>query len=108
MLSRTGVLVVGVTSVARGSEGEIERASEREGESLRAARLVCPACPRHPTLWVLQRVSATCLRKALDIPFYRHKEMPSCTRGCSYVLSWLAEKRLEPCRRAIVAIGEVP
>jgi hypothetical protein len=38
-----------------------------------------------------------CPRKALDIPFYRYKEMPSCTRGCSYVLSWLAEKRLEPC-----------
>jgi hypothetical protein len=30
MLSRTGVLVVGVTSVARGSEGE----SERERESV--------------------------------------------------------------------------
>jgi hypothetical protein len=30
MLSRTGVLVVGVTSVARGSEGENERERERE------------------------------------------------------------------------------
>jgi hypothetical protein len=28
--------------------------------------------------------------------------------GCSYVLTWLAEKRLEPCTRAIVAVGEVP
>jgi hypothetical protein len=81
MLSRTGVLVVGVTSVARGSEGE------RERESLRVACLVCPACPRRPTLLVLQRLSTTCLREALDIPFYRYKEMPSCTRGCSYVLS---------------------
>jgi hypothetical protein len=48
------------------------------------------------------------LRKALDIPFYRYKEMPSCTRGCSYVLTWLAEKRLEPCTRANMAVGEVP
>jgi hypothetical protein len=93
MLSRTGVLVVGVTSVARGSEGET-----RERESLRAACLVCPACPRRPT----------CLRKALDIPFYRYKEMPSYTMGCSYVITWLAEKRLEPCTRANVAVGEVP
>ena len=35
MLSRTGVLVVGVTSVARGSEGESER--ERGRESLRVS-----------------------------------------------------------------------
>jgi hypothetical protein len=26
----------------------------------------------------------------------------------SYVLTWLAEKRLEPCIRANVAVGEVP
>jgi hypothetical protein len=110
MLSRTGVLVVGVTSVARGSEGENEREREREREreSLRAACLVCPACPRRPTLSVLQRVSATCLRKALDIPFYRYKEMPSCTMGCSCELTWPSEKRLEPCTRANVAVGEVP
>jgi hypothetical protein len=50
----------------------------------------------------VQRVSTTCLRKALDIPFYRYKEMPNCKRGCSYVLSWLAEKRLEPYRRTTV------
>jgi hypothetical protein len=56
---------------------------------------------------VSQRVS-TCLRKALDIPFYRYKEMPSCTIGCSYVLTWLAEKRLEPRTCANVAVGEVP
>jgi hypothetical protein len=47
-------------------------------------------------------------RKALDIPFYRYKEMPSCTMGCSYVLSWLAEKRLQPCTCANVAAREVP
>jgi hypothetical protein len=87
-----------------------------------------PVYPRRPTLSMLQRlpttsnvyprratcvhdvqrVSTTCLTKALDIPFYRYKETPSCTRGCSYVLSWLVEKRLEPCTRANVAVGEVP
>jgi hypothetical protein len=106
MLSRTGVLIVGVTSVVR--ERGRERVRERGRESLRAACLVCPACPRRPTLSVLQRLPTTCLRKALDIPFYRYKEMPSCTRGCSYVLSWLAEKRLEPCTQANVAVGEAP
>jgi hypothetical protein len=95
MLSRTGVLVVGVTSVVR--ERGRERVRERGRASLRAACLVCPACPRRPTLSVLQRLSTTCLRKALDIPFYRYK-----------VLSWLAEKRLEPCTRANVAVEEVP
>jgi hypothetical protein len=75
MLSRAGVLVVGVTSVA-------------------------PATCVHDV--------ATCLRKALDIPFYRYKEMPSCTMGCSCELLWPSEKRLEPCRRAIVAVEEAP
>jgi hypothetical protein len=28
--------------------------------------------------------------------------------GCSYVLVWLAEKRLELCTRANVVVGEVP
>jgi hypothetical protein len=83
------------------------REREREGESpcgslsqrqrIVSTRLpVCPP-PRPPLL-----------RKTLDIPFYRNKEMPNCTMGCSYVLTWLAEKRLEPCTRAIVAVGEVP
>jgi hypothetical protein len=44
----------------------------------------------------------------MDIPFYRYKEMSSCTTGCSYALTWLAGKCLEPCTRAIVAVGEVP
>jgi hypothetical protein len=42
MLSRTGVLVVGVTSVARGSEGESERERERERVSVCClSRLPC-------------------------------------------------------------------
>jgi hypothetical protein len=101
MLSRTGVLLVGVTSVARGSEGESERESPCLNVNVWCQR-VSLSVPG------VQRVSATCLRKALDIPFYRHKEMPSCIMGCSYVLTWLAKKRLEPCTRAIVAVGEVP
>jgi hypothetical protein len=48
------------------------------------------------------------LWKALDIPFYRYKEMPSCTMGCSYELTWLAGKCLEPCTYTNVAVGEVP
>jgi hypothetical protein len=67
MLSRTGVLVVGVTSIARGSEGESEREREREGESpfVSLSQRLSSTSP----MW--QRVSATCLRKALDTPFYR-------------------------------------
>jgi hypothetical protein len=94
------------------------RARERERESLRAAYLVCPASLCSPYVNVLrQRAStcvnvcrclSTCLRKALDIPFYRYKEMPSCTMGCRYMLMWLAEKCLEPCTCANVAVGEVP
>jgi hypothetical protein len=98
----------GARSRYKRREGARARARERDTESLRAACLVCPTCPRRPTLSVLQRLSTTCLRKALDIPFYRYKEMPSCTRGCSYVLSWLAEKRLEPCTRASVTVRKVP
>jgi hypothetical protein len=63
---------------------------------------------RRPTLSALPRLSATCLRKALDIPFYRYKEMPSCIMGCSCELTWPSEKRLEPYTRANVAVGEVP
>jgi hypothetical protein len=112
MLSRTGVLVVGVTSVARESEGENERQRERVSACClsRLPRLSSTSnvvsvatCVRD-----VVRVSTTCLRKALDIPFYRYKEMPSCTMGCSCELTWSSEKRLEPCTRANVVVGEVP
>jgi hypothetical protein len=95
MLSRTEVLVVGVTSVARGSEGESERERERVP--------VCLCLSSTPPVW--QRVSATCLRKALDIPFYRYKEMPNCTMGCSCELTWPSEKRLDPCRSTAVGVA---
>jgi hypothetical protein len=87
-----------------------EQARERERE--RVPTCLClnvnVLCQRvSPSVLDVQCLSTTCLRKALDIPFYRYKEMPSCTRGCSYVLSWLAEKRLEPCTRANMAVEEV-
>jgi hypothetical protein len=51
---------------------------------------------------------STPFRKALDIPFYRYKRCPTVHWGCSYVLMWLVEKRLEPCTRANMAVGDVP
>jgi hypothetical protein len=63
----------------------------------------------HPCVNVSPRLRvSTCLRKALDIPFYRYKEMPSCTMGCSYVLTWLTGKCLEPCIGTNVVVGEAP
>jgi hypothetical protein len=96
------------------SRGYKRRARERGRERERERERVSTCClSRLPRLSSMSNVDILhlvplCLRKALDIPFYRHKEMPSCTMGCSYVLTWLAEKRLEPCTRAIVAVGEVP
>jgi hypothetical protein len=80
MLSHTGVLVVGVTSVARGSEGESERERESPCVSLSQRQRIVSTC-------LPVSLSTTYPRKALDIPFYRYKEMPSCTMGCSYVLT---------------------
>jgi hypothetical protein len=64
MFSRTGVLVVGVTSVTRGSEGESERGRERESPCMLPVSSAlpvhdvqrcgcCNVCPRR------ERVSAT-------------------------------------------------
>jgi hypothetical protein len=86
-----------------------ERGRGREGERVPAC--LCLNVPLHPpsrlstTSPVWQRVSATCLRKALDIPFYRYKEMPSCTMGCSCELTWSSEKCLEPCRSTAVGVA---
>jgi hypothetical protein len=94
ILSCTGVLVVGVTSVARGRERASERERERERErefglevrrlSLLPPCLSCSTCLCSSSPYV--RALFACvipspLRKALDIPFYRYKEMPSCTMG---------------------------
>jgi hypothetical protein len=91
MLSCTGVLVVGVTSVA----GERERERERERKrgfglevsclSLPLPRLSYSAClclsASRVRVFVRAFFPSPSLRKALDIPFYRYKEMPNCTMG---------------------------
>jgi hypothetical protein len=93
MLSRTGVLVVGVTSVARGSKGESERESPVVNVFV-SSRAPAPA-------------STSPLRKALDIPFIDARRCPVVQRGVAmrYVAGG---KYLEPCTRANVAVGEVP
>jgi hypothetical protein len=104
---------------------ERERARERERERELGLPACLPLCirmslsPRPRIVSTSPRVNVrqcerflplppSLPRKAMDTPFYRYKEMPSCTMGCSYVLTWLAEKRLEPYTRANVAVGEVP
>jgi hypothetical protein len=74
ILSCTGVLVVGVTSIAR------ERWRERERESLRASVSVSTSTYCVNVSPHLSSCEPS-LRKALNISFYRYKEMPSCTMG---------------------------
>jgi hypothetical protein len=113
MLSRTGVLVVGVTSVARGSEGE----SERERESL----CVLPVSSA-PRVLDVQRCQCcnVCLRHVLGrpwtSPFIDTRRCPAvqggvamCYRGWRrsalspvHELMWPLEKCLEPCRSTAV------
>jgi hypothetical protein len=68
MLSRTGVLVVGVTSVVRGREGE------SKGERAPLSTCLCLHVPLRPP----QRPP---LRKALDIPFIDARRCPVVQRG---------------------------
>jgi hypothetical protein len=107
MLSHTGVLVVGVTSVAR------ERGREQERESL----CVRPSLPApHPMSTSCVNVNVSQrepehpppLGRPWTSPFIDTRRCPAVHWGCSYVLMWLAEKRLEPCRWANVAVGEAP
>jgi hypothetical protein len=136
VLSCTRVLVVGVTSLARERGRERESWRERERERVRpllvfsrpfAVRLlVSPAVRTYARMFVCSFLCppflSLPLSGALDTPFYRRKEMPSCTMGCSWELTWLEGKcpepctdnnmaiggRLESCRGGIVAVGEVP
>jgi hypothetical protein len=74
ILSCTGVLVVGVTSVAR----------ERVWPWSEPSELASSPPP-------------SSFGKVLDIPFYRYKEtIQLYIWGCSYVLTWQAEKCLSP------------
>jgi hypothetical protein len=81
--------------VSQDSKGESERAPANVGGVATSVRdfAWCVVC------------STTCLRKALDIPFYRYKEMPSCTMGCSCELTWPSEKCLEPYRSTAVGVA---
>jgi hypothetical protein len=77
MLSCTGVLVVGVTSVARVRERERGRGFGVEVRCLSwpPPRLSYSACLRSSP------IPCPCLRKALDIPFYIYKEMAQLYNG---------------------------
>jgi hypothetical protein len=102
MLSCTGVLVVGVTSVVRErvrSCGEVPELASAASLSPCVCSYVCLVCAR---------VFFPCLLGRLWMsPFIDTRRWPSCTMGCSYVLTWLAEKCLELCTCANVAVGEV-
>jgi hypothetical protein len=124
MLSCTGMLVVGVTSVA--GERERERV-RRRGFGLEASRLRL-SLPRL-SYSVCLRSSASCVRvfvRCTFVPFSLPLSSPPSpmgpwispfidTRrclavqwGCSYVLTWLAGKCLEPCTGNNVAVGGAP
>jgi hypothetical protein len=121
ILSCTGVLVVGVTSVARGRERERERERIRSwGEAPEfASSLSCSACLCSSSPCVCAPFSFVCVRACVHVrpcvralgrpwssPFIDTRRCPTVQRGCSYVLTWLAEKCLEPCTRANVVVGE--
>jgi hypothetical protein len=86
ILSCTGVLVVGVTSVARERGRERVRSCGEVPELASAASLLLCLPPLVPfSLRAFVRVSprlvSSPLRKALDIPFYRYKEMAQLYNG---------------------------
>jgi hypothetical protein len=105
----------------RARERGRERERERGRESLRVSvstsvlDVSCVATCVRDVAWCVV-CSTMCLRKALGIPFYRYKEMPSCTRGVAmcyrgrrrgalspvHELTWPSEKCLEPCRSTVV------
>jgi hypothetical protein len=109
ILSCTGVLVVGVTSVEREREREREREGEREyGLVVRCLswpppRLSYSACLRsspspcvRSSVFLVPVPPSIPVGRPLTSPFIDTRRWPSCTMGCSYVLTWLAEKCLEP------------
>jgi hypothetical protein len=86
ILSCTGVLVVGVTSLVRG--GTDPRSLER---SRAVERRFLPSSKPSELAF------SACRGKALSISFYRYKEVIQLYMwGCSYVLTWPAEKCLSP------------
>jgi hypothetical protein len=111
------------TARARASERERERERERVPACLCLnvnvlCQRVSPSVLDVPVLFNVSRERSPS-RKALDIPFYRCKEMSSCTTRCSYALhgwrgsalspvhelTWPPEKCLEPCRSTAVGVA---
>jgi hypothetical protein len=98
----------------RESESERGRIAESERERVRPLLVfshrayVCFVCSYARPFVLslpLPSVPPPPPRGALDTPFYRRKEMPSCTMGCSWELTWLAGKCPEPCTDINVAVG---
>jgi hypothetical protein len=87
-------------------------ARARERESLRASVSTYLVCPASHFVNVSMCVNAPPPQRALGrpwtSPFIDTRRCPAVQWGCSYVLTWLAEKRLEPCTRANMDVGEVP
>jgi hypothetical protein len=126
MLSCTGVLVVGVTSVAGEREREREREREKERERGFGLEASCLSLPLpHLSYSAYLHSSASYVRvfvraflpvpplppsvgRPWTSPFIDTRRCPAVQGGCSYELTWLAEKCLEPCTCTNVAIGEVP
>jgi hypothetical protein len=94
----------------RESEGERGRVGERESERERVRPLLVFSRPFVVRMYARMFVCLSLLspplppRGALDTPFYRRKEMPICTMGCSWELTWLAGKCPEPCTGNNVAV----
>jgi hypothetical protein len=75
------------------SRGYKHRAREQRRERERETPLSTCLC-HHVPLRPPSRDPSP--RKALDIPFYRCKEMSSCTTGCSYALRGWRGSALSP------------
>jgi hypothetical protein len=100
----------------RGARSRGYKRRERARARARARERV-PACclsrlPRVPVFPLCQRVStsANVCQRALGrpwtSPFIDTRRCPAVQWGCSYVLTWLAEKRLEPCTRVLTWLSE--
>jgi hypothetical protein len=102
-------------------EGARVRARERESlcvrpslsQRRRIASMCLPVCPRvnlpqRPCCPMNVLSHERALGRPWTSPFIDARKCPAVQWGCIYVLAWLAEKRLEPCTRANVAVREVP
>jgi hypothetical protein len=86
-----------------------ERARARARERVPACCLSrLPHVPAFPLLTCCVHVSQRALGRPWTSPFIDTRRCPAVQWGCSYVLTWLAEKCLEPCMGANVAVEEVP